>query len=219
MSGRTMDLLPDAIRQNVQRAEDTQRIIVVGLISASLLIGAWIHGGIRASDAENRRTVAMEKAEEVLKAEQKTILLHAQLNMISDEIQAYRAIQIPFNISSLLATVVDEMPDSVTLSRIDLDASSLIGSPVRSGKGNELTAPPARLRGELEGVAANDVDVATLVESLRNRNPIGGVEVETSRHVEIEGQSARAFQIGFVINLEDINPKTMIVKTAEANND
>ena len=219
MSGRTMDLLPDAIRQNVQRAEDTQRIIVVGLISASLLIGAWIHGGIRASDAENRRTVAMEKAEEVLQAEQKTILLHAQLNMISDEIQAYRAIQIPFNISSLLATVVDEMPDSVTLSRIDLDASSLIGSPVRSGKGNELTAPPARLRGELEGVAANDVDVATLVESLRNRNPIGGVEVETSRHVEIEGQSARAFQIGFVINLEDINPKTMIVKTAEANND
>ena len=219
MSGRTMDLLPDAIRQNVQRAEDTQRIIVVGLISASLLIGAWIHGGIRASDAENRRTVAMEKAEEVLQAEQKTILLHAQLNMISDEIQAYRAIQIPFNISSLLATVVDEMPDSVTLSRIDLDASSLIGSPVRSGKGNELTAPPARLRGELEGVAANDVDVATLVESLRNRNPIGGVEVETSRHVEVEGQSARAFQIGFVINLEDINPKTMIVKTAEANND
>ena len=189
------------------------------MISASLLIGAWIHGGIRASDAENRRTVAMEKAEEVLQAEQKTILLHAQLNMISDEIQAYRAIQIPFNISSLLATVVDEMPDSVTLSRIDLDASSLIGSPVRSGKGNELTAPPARLRGELEGVAANDVDVATLVESLRNRNPIGGVEVETSRHVEVEGQSARAFQIGFVINLEDINPKTMIVKTAEANND
>ncbi len=216
MSGRTMNLLPASIRQDVQRAEDSQRIIVVGLISASLLVGAWIHGGIRASDAENRRTLAREKAEEVLEAERKTILLDAQLTMISDEIHAYRAIQIPFNISSLLATVVDEMPESVTLSRIDLDASSLIGSPVRSGKGNELTAPPARLRGELEGVAANDIDVANLVESLRSRNPIGGVEVETSRHVEIEGQPARAFQIGFVINLEDINPNTTIAIAVEA---
>ena len=219
MSGRTMNLLPVSIRQDVQRAEDTQRIVVVGLISASLLIGAWIHGGIRASDAEKRRTVAMGKAEEVLQAERKTIVLTAQLDMISDEIQAYRSIQIPFNISSLLATVVDEMPDSVTLSRIDLDASSLVGSPVRSGNGNELTAPPARLRGELEGVAANDIDVANLVESLRNRNPIGGVEVETSRHVEVEGQSARAFQIGFAINLEDINPKPITTVTAEVSNE
>ena len=72
------------------------------------------------------------------------------------------------------------------------------------------------MRGELEGVAANDIDVANLVESLRSRNPIGGVEVETSRHVEIEGQPARAFQIGFVINLEDINPNTTIAIAVEA---
>lgn len=206
MKGRTMDLLPPATREQVEKAEAIQRNVVVGLIAAILLVAAWLHGGIRLGEAESNRADARKRAEEVLFAEQESVQLKSKLAEISQEISAYRSVQLPFKISTLLATIANELPESVMCNRIELDSSSIVGAPVRADAGSELVAPPGRLSGEIEGIAANDIDVATLVDSLRSRQPIGEVEVETSRHIQLGERSARAFKIRFTIDLDSLNP-------------
>ena len=206
MRGRTMDLLPPATREQVEKSEATQRNVVVGLIAAILLVGAWLHGGIRLGEAESRRADARKRAAEVLSTEQESARLKNELSGMAEVITAYRAVQLPFQISSLLATIVNELPNSVVCDRIELDSSSIVGAPIRGANGNDLVAPPGRLRGEIEGVAANDVDVAMIVDTLRSRRPIGEVEVETSRHIQVGANASRAFKIGFAIDLDGLNP-------------
>ena len=209
-----MDLLPPGTREQVDKAEATHRNIVVGIIAGLLLAGAWLHGGIRLGDAEGRRADARKRAAEVLAAEQESDRLNNQLFGVAEELAAYRSVQLPFKVSSLLATIVNELPESVMCDHIELDSSSLVGAPVRSADGNELVPPPGRLRGEIEGIAANDVDVAMIVDALRSRRPIGDVEVETSRHVQVGERAARAFKIVFMIDLDDLNPSHITVVAA-----
>ncbi|MCH2160725.1 MAG: hypothetical protein MK085_02510 [Phycisphaerales bacterium] len=213
MKGRTMNLMPSSVKTRVEQTEARNRLVAVGLLAGSLLVGAWLYGGIRVSDAEDRRAVARDRAAEVLKAEGESRKLGEQLERMAVEIDSYRAVQLPFRISELLATIVNELPESVTFDRVDFDASSLVASPVRAG-GTATSAPPRRLRGELEGIAADDVDVARLVDALRSRRPIDEVEVETSRHLRIGDHPARAFRIGFSIDLDAMHPKGPMILTA-----
>ena len=210
MRGRTMDLLPPLTREQVERAEATQRTTLVGIIAAALLAGAWLHGGIRLGDAEDRRTDARKRAAEVLSAEQESARIKNQLDDIASELSAYRKVQLPFRMSALLATIVNELPGSVMCDRIELDSSSIVGALVRSTDGSALVPPPGQLRGEIEGIAANDVDVAMIVDALRARRPIGNVEVESSRYVQVGTRSARAFKIVFMIDLDTLNPTHVV---------
>lgn len=213
MNGRTMNLLPPSVRNEVERTEARNRMVVVGLLAGALLVGAWLYGGLRVSDAEGRRAIARERAAEVLAAEGESRRLGERLERMATDIDSYRAVQLPFPVSQLLATIVNELPDSVTFDRVDFDASSLVASPIRSA-GSETSAPPRRLRGELEGIAANDVDVALMVDSLRTRRPIEQVEVETSRHHQVGDHPARAFRIGFTIDLDAMQPEGPVILTA-----
>ena len=206
MRCRTMNLMPQAIRQRVEGVETRRRIVAVGMTSMMLLAAAWVHGGLRLSSAEVKRTLAEKRAQEVLMTEQESAVLSAELDAIAQEITAWRSVQLPFNVSALLATIANELPSSISCDEIEFDASSLVGASVRSENGSSLVAPPARLRGEMAGIAETDVDVALLVEALRGRNPIGNVEVETTRHQQIGNRAVRAFRISFEINMDGLQP-------------
>jgi hypothetical protein len=201
-----MNLMPPETLERVEQAEATSRIVVVGAVSLSLLAAAWLHGGLRLSDAEARRALAERRAQEVLVTEQESARLTAELDGLAAEISAWRSVQLPFLVSSLLATISNELPTSVTCDVIEFDASSLVGAAVRSGDGKTLVAPPARLRGEMAGIALSDLDVAMLVDALRAREPISSVGVETTRHQRIDNRSVRAFRISFEIDLDHLQP-------------
>lgn len=208
MRTRTMNLMPPETLERVEQAEATSRIVVVGAVSLSLLAAAWLHGGLRLSDAEARRALAERRAQEVLVTEQESARLTAELDGLAAEITAWRSVQLPFRVSSLLATISNELPTSVTCDVIEFDASSLVGAAVRSGDGKTLVAPPSRLRGEMAGIALSDLDVAMLVDALRARKPISSVGVETTRHQRIDNRSVRAFRISFEIDLDHLQPTT-----------
>lgn len=215
MRCRTMNLIPQAIKDRVERTETRRRIVVVGAVSMALLGGAWLHGGLRLSDAESKRSIAEKRAEEVIAAEQEAAILTAKLDAFASEINAWRSVQLPFDVSALLATIANELPRSITCDNIEFDASSLIGAAVRSADGSSLVAPPSRMRGELGGIADSDVDVALLVEALRNRSPIDHVEVETTRHQQIKNRAVRAFRIRFEIELDLLRNALEYVAVAE----
>jgi hypothetical protein len=215
MRCRTMNLIPQAIKDRVECTEARRRIVVVGAVSMALLGGAWLHGGLRLSEAEAKRAIAEKQAEEVLAAEQKATMLSLKLDAFASEINAWRSVQFPFDVSALLATIANELPASITCDNIEFDASSLVGAAVRSTDGSSLVAPPARVRGELAGIAESDVDVALLVEALRNRSPIDHVEVETTRHQQLKNRAVRAFRIRFEIELDHLRNSLAHVATAE----
>ena len=205
MNGRTMNLLPPSVRAHVDQVETRKRLMSIGMVSATLLMGAWLYGGLRASEAEKRHHVAEQRAAEVLSTENQSSQMLEELSIMEAQITAYRSVQLPFKVSHLLATVVNELPGSVTFDRIDLDATSLVAAPIRGVGSTASVAPPRIMRGELQGVASTDLDVARLVDALRARRPIEEVEVETSRHTRIGPHPARAFRLAFSIDLDSLD--------------
>lgn len=205
MNGRTMNLLPPSVRARVDQVETRKRLMSIGMASVALLMGAWLYGGLRASEAEKRHNVAEERAAEVLATENQGNQMLEELSGMEARITAYRSVQLPFKVSHLLATIVNELPGSITFDRMDLDATSLVAAPIRGVGNTGSVAPPRIMRGELQGVAATDLDVARLVEALRARRPIEEVEVETSRHTRIGPHPARAFRLAFSIDLESLD--------------
>ena len=75
---------------------------------------------------------------------------------------------VPLQLSQVLATVINQLPDSVTLDRIDMDAQIRRGgrSPRSKTSDKSEQGISRTLNGEVAGFAASDEDVAELVARL-----------------------------------------------------
>ena len=204
MTQRPIDLLPDSIRARSQAGVVAGRYVAALLIGVVLLGLTATHSRLMLDLARDRLRVAEEQADIVLSAEARAARLRRSLNDTRDYIRRYEWIALPLEVSRVIATVINELPASATLDRIDLQAGARQRN--RSTRSRGAVRPddplPRVLKGELSGFAATDQDVAQIVANLEALGLFGQVSLDFSRTRTVREHNAREFRISFQADLD-----------------
>jgi Tfp pilus assembly protein PilN len=201
MSQPPIDLMPEWIRTRGQAH------VVIVRYAASLVAALFMlflpatHSRLLLRSAERDRVDARECEWLVRQAEQRGAELAAQLEARRARKDRYQQVALPLEISRVLATVVNEMPGSAALDRVDVRVSSR--QPPRGGRrrpGGPGTG--RRLLGELSGYARTDREIADFVASLEGLSLCEHVALDFTRSRTVADQPAREFRISFSVDLE-----------------
>ncbi|MHC4429365.1 MAG: PilN domain-containing protein [Planctomycetota bacterium] len=204
MTQHQVDLLPDAIRARSQAGVVAGRYVAALLIGVVLLGLTATHSRLMLDLARDRLRVAEDQADIVLSAEAKAASLRRSLNDTRDYIRRYERIALPLEISRVIATIVNELPASATIDRLDLHAGTRQRSRTTRGRGTPRPDDPLPrvLTGELSGFAATDEDVAELVASLERLGLFDEVSLDFSRTRTVRQRNAREFRISYRADLD-----------------
>jgi len=204
MKQHSIDLLPDSIRARSQAGLRTGRYIAATVVSVIVVIAATTHVCLALDRARGEFEAARERANLVLAAEEKANELRGRIGEVEDSIQRYKRIAAPLDISAILATTINELPEGVTLDRIDMDAGvrRVVRSPRDKGTVDSEAAPPRVLSAELSGFAPDDRAIAEFVAHLEQTPPFREVSLDFSRTRDVRGLTAREFRLSLRIDLE-----------------
>jgi hypothetical protein len=206
MSVRRMDLRPATVRSRVQESRERWLVSRCAGVAGCLLVVAWSVGALRLGAARRVHADVVDRAEATMAIESELATTSAELDRLGSDLAAWRRISIPFATGDLIAAIVEDLPESASLERLELDADSLVATPLRSPRRDEKRNNARRIEGEIEGFAASDEAVAAFVDALRRRPFFEEVRVESTRHRDVSGVPARAFRIAFEIDLETASP-------------
>ena len=200
-----IDLMPEYILARSQAGVVAGRYLAALLLPVVVLLGPATHSRFALEDAEMRNRVAEQAAKAALDSEANANNIRADLQKNIDYIRRYEIVAMPLETSRLIATIINDLPPSASLDRIDLAVSwSRIRRPVRGSSSPTPEQPPRSLGGELEGFAATDEDVADIVARLRALGICERVQLDYSRRRDVRGHIAREFRISFRISLDAV---------------
>ena len=196
MTQHAIDLLPEVIRARSQAGIVAGRYVVSLLIAVVLLGLAATHSRLMLDLSRQRLRVAEEQADIVLSAEATATNLRNTLDTMSEFIRRYELIAMPVEISRVVATLVNLLPESATLDRIDIRAGRPKTGRSARGHGRKGDGPARRtLTGELSGFALTDLQVAELVARIEDVGFFDNVSLDFSRSRTVRGLKARGFRI------------------------
>jgi len=104
----------------------------------------------------------------------------------------------------VMATVINNLPESLTLDQFNIDAGARSNGHLPRAKGLETKdeTPPRILSAEISGFAATDQEIAELVGRLDGTSPFRDVNLDFSRTRSVNGHDAREFRLSFKIDLD-----------------
>lgn len=203
MTQHAIDLLPDVIRARSQAGIVAGRYVVSLLLAVVLLGLAATHSRLMLDLSRQRLRVAEEQADIVLSAEATATNLRGTLDTMNEFIRDYELIAMPIEVSRVVATLVNLLPDSATLDRIDIRAGRPRAGRSARGHGGKSDGPaPRSLTGELSGFALTDLQVAQLVARIEDIGFFDKVSLDFSRSRTVRGLKARGFRISVHADLD-----------------
>jgi len=202
--------MPPAIRARSQAGLRMGQFLAFAVVMMTLTIAAATHSKLMVSKAQDQLFETSQQAEQVFAIEARTSELRHELESVQQFANRYERLAFPLQVSDVLASVVNLLPDSVTLDEVNLDAGArVIGRGPRS-QGVASTAvgagaddPPRLLIGEVSGFAADDQQIAELVSALETTPPFENVSLDFSRSRRVNDRDAREFRLSFRIDLDD----------------
>ena len=202
MRQHTINLLPDSVRVRAQAGVRVRRASGLFASAVLVLVILAIHARVQLHLAGEIHEVTEARANRALALEAKSNELNAILQESQTFIDRYKRIAFPIDVTSVIATMINALPPSVTLERVDLSMDRKTRSPRSRGSADEKKAAPRELLGEISGIAASDHHIAELVAVLEAREPFRNVSLDFSRSRPIRGRSAREFRLSFRIDLD-----------------
>jgi hypothetical protein len=202
MTQRLINLLPDSYRAQSEAGVVAGRYVVSLLIAVVLLGLAATHSRLMLDLARQRLRVAEEQADLALSADTRAAQLREQLDDSRNFIRRYQLIALPIEISRVVATLTNILPESATVDRLDLATRTT--QTARSTKRRRPAADGVVFRtltGELSGFASTDQDVAELVTRIEDIGLFEQVSLDFSRSRSVRGKNARGFRISFSADL------------------
>jgi hypothetical protein len=204
MSQHPIDLLPDAIRARTQAGLRTGRYITAIVLAVILLALATTHTRLGLQRARLEFAAAREQADLVLSTEAKAAELSRTIEDLEGYMRRYERIALPLDVSAVLATLINQLPEGMTLDRIDLDAGArrVTRTPRGKSERNKEETPSRILTAEISGFAPDDAAIAEFVTGLEQIEPFGDISLDFSRTRAVRGIMAREFRLSFRIELD-----------------
>lgn len=199
----SIDLMPASLRARSQAGLRMGQFMAFAVISMTVTIAVATHSKIALSSAQDRLFETAGAAEEVFATEARASELKHDLDAIRNLTRQYEKLALPLGVGDVLATVVNLMPESVSVDEIAFDAGArVLGRSARARTEKDEAAPPRVLIGEISGFAANDQQIAELVSALEATPPFDHVSMDFSRGRRINDHDAREFRLSFRIDLD-----------------
>ncbi len=200
----SIDLMPEALRARSQAGLRMGQLLAFGVISMTITIAIATHSRIALSTAQDRLFETAGAAEQLFATEARASELKHELEAIRGFTRFYDRLAFPLRIGDVLNTIVNMMPESITLDQVELDAGArTLGRSTRARgteKGDQNS--PRILTGEISGFAANDQQIAELVTALEQTPPFENVSLDFSRGRRVNDRDAREFRLSFRISLD-----------------
>ena len=201
----SIDLMPASLRARSQAGLRMGQLLAFGVITMTITIAVATHSRIALSTAQDRLFETAGAAEQIFATEARASELKHELEAIRGFTRFHDRLSFPLRIGDILATVVNLMPESITLDQIDLDAGArtLVRSTRARGAEKGEQNLPRLLTGEISGFAANDQQIAELVSALERTPPFQNVSLDFSRGRRVNDRDAREFRLSFRISLDN----------------
>jgi Tfp pilus assembly protein PilN len=204
MKQHALDLMPTTIRARSLAGQRTSRMIAVSIFVAIITLMVATHSRLELSLERIELDSAKGQAKAVVAIEVEAVSVRRALDETRAFIELYDKVAYPLPVSAILATLINSLPDSVTLDQLDLDAGVRTVSvrSARSRGADTKTEPSQRvLRCEVSGFAATDEHIAQLVSTLEQTAPFRHVNLDFSRTKRVNEHDAREFRLSFKIDL------------------
>jgi len=195
MKQHPINLITDSMLERTRAGMRTSRYIVAGLALTMCMILTATHSRMVLEGNEQEHASTSAKAEMALELDRTARTLESEQQALEEFMKDYRSVALPLEATRIIATLVDTLPPSVTLTEFDLRYDS------DSSQGGATGPGTRRLAGTMAGIAASDSDVAALVHGLGVREPFESVQLEYSRSDVIRELPAREFSLSFTIDL------------------
>lgn len=220
MNQHAIDLMPSATRARAESRMRTGRIIAIGLAVVAVLVLVTTHAHMQLDRARDALATTEERANSALATEARANELRAQIAELETMIGRYERIAMPFDVSSLMSSLVNELPSGVTFDRVDLHAGAKRAVRTARSRGTEddEEAPPRVMTVELAGFAPDDRSIAEYVTRLETHPLFEKVSLDFSRTRVIRERTAREFRLSLVVDLErryDVAPTAAATATTE----
>lgn len=206
MTQRDLNLMPESLRIKGRAGIVARRCLAGAAISIVVLIVLVTHSKFRLDAAAVQFDRAEVRADRVLAIEARASELRSLIAESDAFIDEYQQVASPLEISRLLATIVNELPPSITLDRVQMNTSARRPGPSARSKSKDLrqTHGPRLLTGEVVGFSARDKEITGLVARLGELEPFENVRLDFSRTCVVRERSAREFRVSFRIDLRQI---------------
>lgn len=206
MSQHIVNLLPQPIVERSLAGLRTGRLILVTVMSLLVLMAAITTTRLELRRGRHELAATKTRADHVLEIERKAELLRTRRAALHRALSEYHQVSFPVNMSEVLGTVINALPPSATLDRIDMHAGArrVTMSPRSRGRDDaaDRGVAPRQLMCEISGFAASDEHIAELVDRLAGRAPFQSVGLDFSRTRTVRNRPAREFRISFRIDLD-----------------
>jgi len=192
MSAHSINLITPEIVQRTRAGVRTGRFILVAFLLTAGMVLTATHSSLRLDGVRERHVATSTRAALALDLDRTAYALQTEHDRLQTFMEDYHAVALPLDVTRVIATLVESLPQSVTIVNFDLEYED--ADAVQPGATRHLF-------GSIGGVAASDGDVAALVHGLGLRPPFHAVQLEYSRSRAVRGQSAREFSVSFNVDL------------------
>ena len=211
MRQHLIDLLPEELRQRSLAGVRTGRTIAAFVLAIVMLVVLWTHSHVRLTNARQTLDVTTAQANKVIECEQQAQQLRESLDQYDRLAALYDQVALPIELSRVMATIASELPESLTLDRLDVIVQTSSNGPApvsgsrRSqapGLGSALSSVPRFMIVELSGLATTDQVIAGFVERLEKIPPLERVSLDYIRPRKVYEEMVQEFRLSFRISLD-----------------
>jgi hypothetical protein len=193
MNQHPINLITPEIVERTCAGIRTGRFIFAAIALTVCMVLTATHSRIHLDGVEDRHETTSARAELALALDTSARALEAEHDELMEFMRDYNEVALPLDVTRIIATLVETLPESVTLTEFELDYED----------GQRTSNPqPRHLAGTIAGVAATDGDVAALVHGLGLRPPFERVQLEYSRSRTLLDRSTREFSVSFEVDLQ-----------------
>ena len=183
-----MNLLPERYIERSLNSARSSRVAIAIIVTLVVIAAVATHSRLAMNAAVDQLVVSQSRANSALKLEVDATTLEVRKTKLANFIERYDNSTNVFPMGSLVATISNMIPESMTLEEMSLDI-------VQTEKGNGIS-------GRLSGFATSDELIAGVVSSMQNHAPFDIVRMDFSRSRTVRGFRARGFRISFLIELD-----------------
>jgi len=197
MRQHSIDLLPQTLRARTRARSARGRNAVYAAVGAVVIGAASMHARVLESRADAQLSMLKSQAQQLALNEKHAKVMQDEMQMLALLIRRNDQVELPIDVSRVVATVIDAMPESATLDRIEVDADRSVRS---RGSAGSAAAASRMLVGEIGGFARSDLEIAEFVSNLEAREPFESVSLDFSRQRTVNEIPAREFRLSFIID-------------------
>ena len=182
-----MNLLPEQYVVRSRNRARSSRVAIIVICTLCAVVAVATHSRFTLNSSASELISAQARANTAIELEVDASSLKLQKDELDTFLKRYKNAEIVFPMGSLVATITNIIPESMTLEELSLDMVEIQG---QSG-----------ISGQLAGFALSDQIIAEVVSTLQSNHPFSRVRMDFSRSRTIRNTQARGFRISFFIDL------------------